>query len=354
MSPTMSPEGEDRRLLRVAVIGAGHWGPNLIANFHNHRDSEVAWVVDMDAARLQAVKARFHDVGVAADAGTALRDDSVDAVVIATPTSTHFPIAREALERGRHVLVEKPLASSVAQAETLCELAERRERVLMVGHVFLYNPGIRKVKEYIGRGDLGRLYYLSMTRTNLGPIRADANAAWDLASHDIAIANYWLDATPESVSARGGSWINPPVEDAVFATLRYPEGVLVHLHASWLNPRKARDITVVGERGMLTFDDMNLSEPVRLYDKEVTADRVPAPFIDSFASFRSSTRDGDILIPKVGVGEPLKLEVEHFLDCVLQGRPPATGARQGLAVVRVLEDIDRSLKCGGAEVAAGR
>src|SRR5712691_10653339 len=234
---------EKQRMIRVAVIGAGHWGPNLIRNFHNGQASKVVWIIDRDPDRLAEVRARFPDVQVAEEPGRAFRDPSVDAVVVATPTSTHFPLAQEALQHCKHVLVEKPLATESRQGAELFETAARYRLILMVGHVFVYNPGVRKVKEYIDADHLGQVYYVSMVRTNLGPIRLDVNAAWDLAAHDLSIVNYWLDAEPLSVSAIGGTWINDGLEDAVFATLRYPQGVLVNLHASWLSPRKARDIT---------------------------------------------------------------------------------------------------------------
>lgn len=333
-------------LLRIAVLGAGHWGPNLIRNFHNHQTSEVAWVVDRDAARLELVRAKYPEVSVAADAGPALADPTVDAVVVATPTQTHHELAAAALRGGKHVLVEKPIAGRVADAEELCALAEAGGRVLMVGHVFLFNLAVRRAKEYLDGGRLGRLFYLSMVRTNLGPIRMDVDAAWDLAAHDIAIANYWLGAEPLSAAGHGGSWINAGINDAVFASLRYPQEVMVHLHVSWLSPRKVRDITAVGETGMLTFDDMNLSEPLRLYDRQVTEQRRPG-FIDTFASFRTSIREGDILSPKVAAGEPLKAECDHFLDCVANGRRPLSDGRGGAAVVRALAAIDRSLRNEG-------
>ena len=216
----------------------------------------------------------------------------------------------------------------------------------MIGHVFLFNPGIQRVKQYLDAGELGRIYYVAMVRTNLGPIRVDVDAAWDLASHDVSVVNYWLEGEPVTVAAVGGTWINPGVADAVFATLRYPDDVLVNLHVSWLNPRKARDITVVGEKRMLTFDDMNLSEPIRVYDKRVTDDRTTVGYVDSFASFRASIREGEIVIPRVVLGEPLRAECEHFLDCVESGKPPLTGGEQGM---RVLEAIERSARNGGRE-----
>lgn len=335
-------------MIRVAVIGAGQWGPNLIRNFHNKQTSEVVWIIDRDAARLDEVHARFPDAQTAGDPEQALRDPSVDAVVVATPTSTHYALAKEALERRKHVLVEKPLTTQVKQGLGLLELAARQRLILMVGHVFVYNPAIRKVKEYLDAGHLGRLYYVSMVRTNLGPIRLDVNAAWDLAAHDVSIVNYWLDAEPLSVSAIGGTWINQGIEDAVFATLGYPHGVLVNLHASWLNPRKARDITVVGERRMLTFDDMNLNEPLRIYDKQLSNVRTRT-YVDSFASFRASVRKGDITVPKVPLGEPLATQCAHFLECIVTGKQPFSGGREGIAVVRALEAMQRSIRARGRE-----
>jgi predicted dehydrogenase len=340
-------------MIRVAVVGAGHWGPNLIRNFDNKLTSEVAWVVDRDTKRLEQVRARFPHVQLAADAAGAFADPKVDAVVISTPTSTHHALVKAALAAGKHVLVEKPIATDSHQGAELVTLAEQAKRILMVGHLFLFNAGVRKVKQAIDAGDVGRVYYVSMVRTNLGPIRMDVNAAWDLASHDVSIANYWLGGEPVTVSAVGGSWINRGIEDAVFATLRYPNDVLVNLHVSWLNPRKSRDITVVGERKMITLDDMNLNEPVRVYDKFVTDDRTQAPFIDNFASFRASVREGDVTIPKVALGEPLRTECDHFIECVAQNKHPLTDGKMANAVVRALEALTRSVANAGREEKVG-
>jgi predicted dehydrogenase len=337
--------------LRVAVLGAGHWGPNLIRNFHNHQSSDVAWVVDRDESRLALTRSRYPDIQVTADAARALEDPAVDAVVVATPTTTHYALASAALRAGKHVLVEKPIATRPAEAEELCQLAERGGRVLMVGHVFLFNSAIRRVKEFLDQGKLGQVFYISMVRTNLGPIRMDVNAAWDLAAHDVAIVNYWLDEVPTHAAAHGGSWINAGIEDAAFANLWYGNGVMANLHVSWLNPRKVRDITIVGEKGMLTFDDMNLSEPLRLYDKTVTDQRSPAGFIDTFASFRTSIREGDILIPRVPTNEPLRAECDHFLECIANGRKPVSDGWSGAAAVRVLSAFDRSMAGDGQKVA---
>ncbi|HVE83113.1 MAG TPA: Gfo/Idh/MocA family oxidoreductase, partial [Myxococcales bacterium] len=308
-----------------------------------------------DPSRLEQVKQRFPAIQVSPEPDAALADPAVDAVVIATPSSTHHALGRAALLAGKHVLVEKPMATRAADADELCALAERNGRVLLVGHVFLHNTAVQRVKAYVEDGSLGRVHYVSMVRTNLGPIRTDVDAAWDLAAHDLSVANYWLGAEPTAVNAVGGTWINAGLADAVFLTFRYPDNVLVHVHASWLNPRKDRLVTVVGDRRMLTFDDMAPQEPLRIYDKQVTGQRSQsAAYVDTYATFRAQVRDGDILIPRVGTGEPLRAECEHFLDCIGRGVPPIGGGRAGAAVVRALEAATRSMQNGGREEAVAK
>jgi predicted dehydrogenase len=334
----------------IGVIGLGRWGPNLLRNFHNHRTSVVAMVAEPDDRRRLQIADLYPDVHAVADASLVMDSDAIDAVAIATPTRTHYPLVREALLANKHVLVEKPLTDDLAAAIELEKLAEERGRVLLVGHVFLYNRGVEAVKQYIDEGHLGQPYYISMVRTNLGPIRNDVNASWDLGSHDISIANYWLDARPLAVSATGGTWINPGIADAVFATLEYPGNVLVNVQASWLNPRKVRDVTVVAEHKMLTLDDTNDTEPIRIYDKGVVDERVRDEVIDTVGKFRSMVHEGEILIPRVSLGEPLKAECDHFLECVLHGAVPRTGAAPAVDVVRALDAMDRSMRLGGARV----
>lgn len=335
-------------MIRIAVIGAGRWGPNLIRNFHNGKTSVVTWVADLDERRLSSIESRYTDLSVTTDLNVALRDPEVDAVVIATPATTHYELTKAALDAKKHVLVEKPVATNSRHARELTERATLARRVLMVGHVFVYNSAVTRIKRIIDDGELGRVYYISMVRTNLGPIRMDVNAAWDLATHDVSVANYWLGGMPLTASAVGGAWINSGFEDAVFATLRYPSNVLVNLHASWLSPRKCRDMTVTADRKMLTFDDLNQTEPLRIYDKGVT-DELMRPNIMDAASYRASVREGDILIPRVTVVEPLKAECDHFLDCVRENKAPHTGGLEGANVVRVLEAMERSVRNGGCE-----
>ncbi len=335
-------------MLTIAVVGAGHWGPNLIRNFHSGITSRVKTVVDTRPERLTALKARFPDVEMTSDLSKMLSDPSIDGVVVSTPTSTHYEVCKQVLEAGKHVLVEKPIADNLAHSSALVELAAKKNLTLMVGHVFLFNPAVQRVKKMIDAGDLGRVYYVSMVRTNLGPIRLDVNAAWDLAAHDISICDHWLSSAPVTASAVGAAYINKGVQDVIFATLRYPNDTLVNLHASWLNPRKNRDVTVTGDRRMLTFDDMNLQEPLRIFDKGVTEEKVTG-VVDTFAGFRASVHEGDITIPKVGMGEPLKAECDHFLDCIKNKKTPITDGNLGTRVVRTLEAIQRSLAAGGRE-----
>jgi predicted dehydrogenase len=336
-------------MIRVAIVGAGRWGPNLVRNFHNGKTSVVSWVADLDEKRLQAIEGRYTDLSLTTDLNVAIRDPEVDAVVIATPASTHYELTKAVLDAKKHVLVEKPVATNSRHARELTERAAQAKRVLMVGHVFVYNSAVTRIKRILDDGELGRTYYIAMVRTNLGPIRMDVNAAWDLATHDISIANYWLGGMPLTASAVGGTWINSGLEDAVFATLRYPSNVLVNLHASWLSPRKCRDVTVIADRKMLSFDDLNLVEPLRIYDKQVTDERMRPNIMDT-ASYRASVREGDIVIPRVNVAEPLKAECDHFIECVRDNKPPSTGGLEGGNVVRVLEAMERSVKNGGCEV----
>lgn len=266
---------------------------------------------------------------------------------------THYDITTAALRAGKHVLVEKPLADTVEKSIEMNELAEQVGKILMVGHVFVYNAAAQLAKKYITGDELGRIYYISMVRTNLGPIRVDVNAAFDLAAHDISLASYWLDALPLTVTATGGAWINEGIEDAIFATLRYPNDILVNLHASWLNPIKTRDIRVVGDKRMLTFDDVNASEPLRIYDKHVDEETAQVPFVDSISSFRMTVREGDIKVPRVPNSQPLGTECDHFLECIKNGTRPMSGGPEGIAVVKTLDAISRSIADKGRETEVG-
>lgn len=321
----------------------------MIRNFNDNLSSHVLWVAETDDVRRKMIAERFPGISVTSEIDDLLADERVDAVVVATPTSTHAAIVTAALEAGKHVFVEKPIAHSLEDSLALCRLADEKQLVLMVGHVFLFNPAFRAAKTYIDQGDLGDVKYLSMTRTNLGPVRGDVNAAWDLASHDISIANYWLDQMPSMVTAKGGSWLNEGVEDVVFATLTYPGEVLVHIEASWLNPRKRRLVAAIGSERMLTVDDMDLNEPIRIYDKGIVGTR--DEFTDTFAGFRSQIREGEVRIPHVTGGEPLKSECDEFLRRIAGDGSDLSDGWDGASIVAVLDAIDRSMSKGGEATA---
>ncbi|MCP4592661.1 MAG: Gfo/Idh/MocA family oxidoreductase [bacterium] len=336
-------------MLTINCLGAGRWGPNLVRGFANLPDVRVHLVCDQREERLKVIRQRIAGIETTTDVEAAINDPSADALVIATPVQSHFELTRLALEAGKHVLVEKPLCGSVEECEELHRIAEQRGLVLAVGHVFLFNNGIRKVHELIHSGDLGRVHYIHATRTNLGPIREDVNASWDLAAHDLSIFDYWLDGPSLAVSARGECYLNPPIDDVVVASYRYANQVLACVHTSWMNPKKVREITIVGEKRMVVWNDMDLIEPVRVYDKSVDAGR-EENYADSFGASRMIIRDGDVLIPKIPAGEPLQSECRHFIDCILNQTEPVNNAAAATQVVRALIATDESIRQHGVEV----
>jgi predicted dehydrogenase len=333
---------EDR--LTVNCIGVGHWGPNMVRVFATHPRARVGAVSDLAVDRLELVRAKIPgDYRLSTDPVATATDPDARAVVISTPVESHHALAKAALEAGKHVLVEKPLCRTMAQGEELLALAKKKGVVLAVGHVFLFNSGIREVHRLIHSGELKDIQYLFATRTNLGPFRTDVNALWDLASHDISIFNFWLDAAPESVTAHGHCVLTPAQEDVVVATFRYPGGIMASIHASWLNPRKVREITLVSSNEMVVWNDMDLTEPVRIYHKSVAVSR-ESRYTDSFGAFRMQVRNGDVVSPYLEGREPLAAEIEHFIECVREGKTPLNSGPAGLDVVRALEAADRSLR----------
>ena len=328
----------------INFIGLGHWGPNLVRAFINSQRATVGVVCDLSESRLATIHRNIStSIRTSTNPLVAATDPSADAVVIATPTNTHFTLAQKALEAGKHVLVEKPLAGNVDDAEALVDLAQKHGRLLAVGHVFLFNNGIRAVKNLIARGDLGSVRYIFSTRTNLGPFRTDVNALWDLGAHDVSIFNYWLDASPREATAYGTSYLTPGVEDVVVANFNYPRQVQACVHASWLNPQKVREITVVGERQMIVWNDMDLNEPVRIYHKSVDVERDPG-YVDSFGAFRMLVRSGDVVIPKIDAGQPLDAECQHFLDCLEGKATLLNDSHGGLKVVQALAAAEESMR----------
>ncbi len=335
--------------ITVNCIGVGRWGPNVVRAFTQIPGVRVHWVCDLDAERLAKVQQNIPDIATTTCVDRVIEDVEADAIVIVTPVENHFEMTKRALHAGKHVLVEKPLCRTVAQCEEMISVARIQHRILAVGHVFLFNAGIQRVGQAIRAGELGRIFYLHATRTNLGPVRQDVNALWDLAAHDLSIFDYWLGQSPERVSATGRRFVSPGVDDVVTAHFTYPEGVSAIAYASWLNPRKVREITVVGERKMAVWNDMDPVEPVRIYNKSIDVDEHKR-YSDSYGSFQATIRDGDVLVPRVSAGEPLLAECAHFVECIRTGCTPLNNAKAALAVVRSLAAADRSLSHDGRSV----
>lgn len=327
-------------MIQVGLVGVGHWGPNIIKSFELTRRAQVSRVCDLDEKALSRVAALQPKAVTTRDLDELLRDESLQALAVATPVPTHFSIAKRALEAGKHLLLEKPLTSTSDQARELIRIADANERVLMVGHVFEYNATIRALKGFVDSGELGRIQYMSFSRTNLGPVRTDVNALWDLASHDISIMTYLLGSQPTEVTARGQAWLNAEIEDAVFATFSMPGGVLSHVNVSWLNPRKIRRITVVGDKKMAVWDDLDMQRPIQVFDRHVELPQ----FANSYLDYKTAVVDGGIYIPSIRLNQPLQAECEHFLDCIESGSRPQSDGKNGLRVVLALEAATASMK----------
>ena len=333
-------------MLRVGIIGLGYWGPNLLRNFAWLPDAQVTAVCDLSGDRLKQVCNQYPHVYGTTSLEEILRRDMIDAAVIATPTRTHYPLARKALEQGLHTFVEKPLATTSMECEELIELSEQRRVVLFVGHVFVYSAAVRKLKELIVTGQLGSLCYISCTRLNLGPIRQDVNALWDLAPHDISIILELMDTSPVGVNCQGLAYLNENVHDVCFLTLHFGDKSVANVHVSWLDPNKRRLMTVVGDKKMAIYDDIEPLEKIKIYDKGVDA----PGYSDSFGEFHFSYRYGDTYSPRLVQVEPLKAECQHFIECVKEGKQPKTDGNKGLEVVRVLQAAEYSLLNGGGRV----
>jgi predicted dehydrogenase len=335
-------------MINIAVIGCGRWGPNHIRNFISLPNCRLVAAIDIDKSCLSHISKMFPGIHVEHDYRRVLEDPGVDAVVVSTPTCTHYSIVRHALLAGKHILCEKPLCETSLQAKELIELADESKLTLMVGHVFLFNPGILKLKAILDEGALGTLHYMSSTRTNLGPIRTDVNAAFDLASHDVSIFNWLVGSYPELASAFGGSFLQADVEDVVFISLKYPGNVVGHIMASWLDPKKVRQMSIVGSEKMVTWDDLEISSPIAIYDKGANAEYE----YKNFGEFlRIKMWDGDVRLPKVNFEEPLKAQNLHFLEAIENGgKIERSGGEFSLGVVSVLEAIVSSLKRDGRPV----
>ena len=325
--------------LTFAQFGCGYWGPNLLRNFSALRNSQVKYVVDFSPERRSFVQANFPRTRAIDNTAEALEDPEVDAVVIATPAGTHFQLARMALEAGKHVFVEKPLATSVAEVDELARIAGQRQRVVMVGHTFIYNSAVRYVKTLIDSGELGEIRYIYSQRLNLGRIRADIDALWNFAPHDISIIQYWLnDPDPVAVHRQGMAYIQSGIDDVVFLGLEYPGKIMAHIHVSWLDPQKVRKMIVVGSRKMVIYDDM-ADEKIAIYDKGIDRRAVLGEHMDFDHPLpvQFNYRSGSILLPEVKLAEPLRVEAEHFCECIRTGRTPLTGLHHARVVVSILD-----------------
>ena len=332
---------------QIACVGAGNWGRNLVRVFADLPEVRLKKICDASEATRARMTQQYPEAEVVADYEAVLADAAVEAVVLAVPAVDHFETARRALEAGKHVYVEKPIALSYDHARQLTELAESKGLVLMVGHLMEYHPALGVLKQLVDSGDLGDIYYVYAERVNLGVVRKDENALWSLAPHDISMILHLIEAEPTSVSARGACYLQQGVEDVVFANLRFADGKMAQVQVSWLDPHKVRKLTVVGTKKMVVFDDMETSEKVRIYDK--AAER------EGYESYGESItlRFGDVVIPHIRMAEPLKLECQHFVDCVRDGKTPVSDGRDGMRVVRVLEAAQRSLQADGAPCALG-
>lgn len=326
-------------MIRVAVIGCGYWGPLHLRTFSAAGRARVVLAVDRSAERLAHIRATHPSLPLASDTAPAF-GPGVDAVVIATPAGSHHALARAALLAGKHVLVEKPLTTSVAAAEELVELAARRRLTLMAGHTFLYHPAVTALEGMISGGELGALYYVNSTRVNLGLHRKDVDVLWDLAAHDIAVLRFLLGGDPVVGAVYGAAFHDRRTAEVAFAELRYPNGVLATVHVSWLDPVKIRRMTVAGSRRMAVWDDVEPVEKLRLHDRGIEQ----APYYDDFGQWQVAYRYGETVAPPIPWHEPLAAECEHFIDCIERGDRPRTSGEDGLAVVRTLEQCSRALR----------
>jgi predicted dehydrogenase len=330
--------------LRIGVAGLGYWGPNLARNFAALDGVELAWLCDASEDARARAAARFPGVRVTGDLDDLLSDAALDAVVVATPVPTHADLAVRVLEAGKHCFVEKPLAVSAADAERAVRAAESAGRVLMVGHLLEYHPGVRRLKEIADSGELGDLFYLYGHRLNLGKLRTDENALWSLGAHDVSVILHLAGEEPNEVHARGESYMNEGIEDVVFGYLRFPSGLAAHLHLSWLDPHKARRFTVVGSKRMATFDDMEMERKVTVYDKGFDEDA------RNWGEYVMRSRD--IYSPHISNVEPLRLECEHFVEAIRSGERPRSDGESGLRVVRVLESLQEALDASARKAGA--
>lgn len=335
-----------RAPISLGVIGCGYWGPNLIRNFSSLANCSVKAMCDANEERLEQLRASYPAVPAMTDFQQLLQIAGLEAVAIATPVKHHFPLAKASLLAGKHTFIEKPMASSSAECEELIEIAERNGLVLMIGHTFLYSSPVKKIDQIIRTGDIGEIRYINSRRLNLGLFQRDINVAWDLAPHDISIILHILGEFPVSVNCSGNAHVTPGIEDVTNMSLTFSQQRFATIQSSWLEPRKVREMTIVGTQRMIVYDDLQTHEKIRVYDVRVER----PPHYETFAEFHYSYHYGDSYIPYLKQEEPLKTECEHFLDCIQNGNAPFSGGTAGLEMVRILEAASASLKANGAPV----
>ena len=332
--------------VRVGVVGLGYWGPNLARNFDRLPGAELAYCCDLDQTNLAKARSLYPEAVVTDDLDRLLGDETLDAVVVATSVPTHYALGKRVLDAGKHAFIAKPIALKAADAQDLLDRAGQNGVKLMVGHLLEYHPAVNKMKDLIDAGELGRVFYAYANRLNLGKVRQDENALWSLGPHDVSVLNYLTGDEPEEVSARGECYLQDDVEDVVFGYIRYANGMVGHLHVSWLDPHKSRKITVVGEKKMVVFDDMESERKLTIYDKGATTTRTKFETYGEFVTLHF----GDIYIPKIGNDEPLRIECQHFVDCIVNDTTPRSDGRDALNVVKVLDAMELSLREGGRPV----
>ncbi len=330
----------------IAVVGCGYWGPNLIRNFCSIPECKLKLVCDIDKGRLAHMSRLYQGIETTNKIDYVINDAEVDAIAIATPVSHHFEMARKSLLAGKHTLIEKPMASSVKECEELIELAEKHNITLMVGHTFIYSSAVRKIKEIINAGDIGEIMYISSRRLNLGLFQKDINVTWDLAPHEISIILYVMEEAPVYVNCQGKAHITKGIEDVTNMTIDFNNGGFATVQSSWLDPNKVRETTFVGSKRMLVYDDLEPLEKIKIYDKRVDT----PPHYDTFAEFQYSYHHGDTYSPYINQVEPLKVECQHFLDCIKSGSKPDSSGIEGMTVVQVLEAASKSLGNGGGKI----
>jgi predicted dehydrogenase len=331
-------------MVKIGIIGYGYWGPNLVRNFNEIEACAIKTLCDKKASKLKELSKKYPAIKTTQDYKDILNDKEIDAVVIATPVSTHYSLAKEALMNGKHVFIEKPIAKSSAEAQELISLADKKKKKILVGHTFLYSPSVMKVKELLDKKEIGDIYYINSSRVNLGLFQPDVSVLWDLGPHDLSIILYWLNDRPVEVYATGSSYIQKNIEEVTFLTLKFKSGIMAHIHMSWLAPAKLRRTTIIGSEKMVIYDDTESVEKVKIYDQGV----VKNP--EDFGQFQLTYRAGDVISPHIDIVEPLRSECMDFINAIRNNTEPKSDARFGLEVVKIIEAAQQSMQSRGTAV----